>query len=319
MYLMDVMMSGTRIQRRSCRGWLAIAAIVCALGAATPGHAQVVVVANGSPITELDIAQRSKLIASSTNKGVTRQAVINELIDERLKIAKAKTFGMEIGNTEVDNAFENMAQRQGLSAAQFGQMLERSGVSPNTIKARIRAELTWTQLVRGKFSSTLQVGESDIATVLRSRNEADKSPTGYLYTLYPVVVVVPRGSNQAVLAGKAREAENLRSRFTSCNTGLPLARAIRDVAVRAPINRSSTDLAPQLAELLGKMEVGRLTAPEVTAQGLQMFALCGKKESSADSAVKREVREELFVKRFETESKKFLDEIRKSAMIEYKR
>jgi peptidyl-prolyl cis-trans isomerase SurA len=97
-----------------------------------------------------------------------------------------------------------------------------------------------------------------------------------------------------------------------------LARALRDVAVREPINRSSTDLPPQLRELLGSMEVGRVTTPEVTQQGLQMFALCGKKESVEDSPAKREVREQLFTKRYEAESKKFLDEIRKQAMIEYK-
>ena len=49
-----------------------------------------------------------------------------------------------------------------------------------------------------------------------------------------------------------------------------------------------------------------------------MFALCEKKESTSDSPVKREVREDLFNKRFEAEGKKFLDEIRKQAMIEYK-
>jgi len=49
-----------------------------------------------------------------------------------------------------------------------------------------------------------------------------------------------------------------------------------------------------------------------------MFAVCGKKESTTESPLKREVREKLFVKRFETESKKYLEELRKSAMIEYK-
>jgi peptidyl-prolyl cis-trans isomerase SurA len=66
------------------------------------------------------------------------------------------------------------------------------------------------------------------------------------------------------------------------------------------------------------MQVGRLTTPEVTAQGLQMFAVCNKKESTTESPLKRELREQIFTKRFESESKKFLDEIRKSAMIEYK-
>ena len=97
-----------------------------------------------------------------------------------------------------------------------------------------------------------------------------------------------------------------------------MARGLRDVAVRDPITRNSSDLSPQLRDVLGNIQVGRLTAPETTAQGLQMFAVCGKKESTTESPLKREVREKLFVKRFESESKKYLEEIRKSAMIEYK-
>jgi peptidyl-prolyl cis-trans isomerase SurA len=120
------------------------------------------------------------------------------------------------------------------------------------------------------------------------------------------------------MAAKRSEAENLRSRFVSCNEGLAMARGLRDVAVREPVTRSSADLSPQLRDLLGSMQVGRLTTPEVTAQGLQMFAVCNKKESSTESPLKRELREQIFTKRFESESKKFLDEVRKSAMIEYK-
>jgi len=104
----------------------------------------------------------------------------------------------------------------------------------------------------------------------------------------------------------------------TCNEGLAMARALRDVAVREPITRSSADLNSQLRDLLGNIEVGHLTAPEVTAQGLQMFAVCNKKETTAESPLKREVREQLFAKRYESESKKYLEEIRKSAMIEYK-
>ena len=306
------------MKHRSIRRWLASAVIAVALAAPATVSAQVVVIANGSPITELDIQQRSKLVSMSSPKPATRQEVIQELIDDRLKIARAKTYGLEVSDDEIDTAFNNMAQRQHVTPQQFTQVLERSGITPGAIKARIRAQITWSQLVRGKFGQALQVGESDIAEALRARNEADNATVGYIYTLYPITVVVPRGASDAVIARKRAEAENLRSRFTTCNEGLALARALRDVAVREPVNRSSADLAPQLRELLGGMQVGRLTTPEVTAQGLQMFALCSKKESKAESSVKRELREEIFNKRFESESKKFLDEIRKQAMIEYK-
>ena len=296
--------------------WLAGAMIAIVL--ACPAAAQVVVIANGSPITEYDIQQRMKLEASATQKGAARQQIIDDLINDRLKISKAKVYGLEVDDSEVNRAFEGMATRQHVTVQQFSQVLERAGISPNTVKARIRAELTWQQLIRGKFGASLQIGESDIASALKDRNESEASAVGYVYTLYPVTIVVPRGSSEATVSAKRGIADNLRTRFVSCNEGLAMARALRDVAVREPITRSSGDLSPQLREILGSIEVGHLTAPEVTPQGLQMFAVCNKKETTAESPLRREVREQIYTKRFESESKKFLDEIRKSAMIEYK-
>ena len=299
---------------------LLAAAILAAasLALTLPASAQVVVVVNGLPITELDIVQRSKLMASMERKPVSRQEVINALIDDRLKIAKAKFYGFEISESEVDTAFENMAKRQGASVAQFGQVLDRAGITVGGFKSRLKAELTWQQLIRGKFSSSLQVGETDVALAMRSRGDDAKDDVGFVYTLYPVVIIVPSGSNESVVDAKRREADNLRGRFLSCDEGLKLARAVRDIAVREPITRSSADLSPQLRTLLGSLEVGRLTAPDVTPQGLQMFALCDKKQSNIDSPAKKEMRDQIFSKRFEAESKKYLEELRKQAMIEYK-
>ncbi|MGB8056056.1 MAG: SurA N-terminal domain-containing protein [Pseudolabrys sp.] len=299
------------------RAWFLSVVVTLTFAAPTTSYAQVVVIANGSPITEYDIQQRMKLDAIS-QKSPNRQQAINDLIDDRLKIARAKVYGLEVGDSEITGAFENMAGRQHITLAQFTQVLERSGISPNTVKARIRAEMTWQQLIRGKYNSSLQIGDSDIAKALKDKNEGDAPAVGYIYTLYPVMVVVARGSSEATISAKRSEAENLRSRFASCADGLAMARGLRDVAVRDPITKNSADLSPQLRDLLGNIQVGRLTPPEVTAQGLQMFAVCNKKESATDSPQKREMREQLFVKRFESESKKYLDEIRKAAMIEYK-
>jgi peptidyl-prolyl cis-trans isomerase SurA len=210
-----------------------------------------------------------------------------------------------------------MATRQHLTPQQFDQMLQRLGIAPATLKARLRAELTWNQLVRGKFSASLQVSESDISNTMVTGADAANAE-GYVYKLYPVVVLAPQGTADANLQAKAQEAANLRDRFTSCEQGLPLARALRDVAVREPVIRSSADLPQNFRELLSKMEVGRLTAPEMTPQGIQMFALCEKKESKSDSPAKTEARQQIFSKKFDAESKRYLDEIRKQAMIEYK-
>lgn len=297
---------------------LACGIVVGTLAMPALATAQVVVIANGSPITELDIAQRTKMVASGGSKDVSRQAIIQELIDDRLKIAKARVYGLEASETDVDGAFDSMAQRQRISPQQFAQVLERGGISASAVKARIRAEMTWSQLVRGRYNTSLQVGDADIADAMKT-NKQDENSVSYVYTLYPVVVLIPKGSGAGIIDGKRQIAENLRSRFESCATGLALARGLRDVAVREPISKNGSELPDAFRDLLAKLEVGRLSAPDVTQQGLQMFALCDKKESKAESPAKREVREKLFNSRYQTESKKFLEEIRKAAMIEYKR
>ena len=57
---------------------------------------------NGEPITALDIEQRSKLTQISTQKTPPRQEVIDELINEKLKVREAKKWGLEVTTSEVD-------------------------------------------------------------------------------------------------------------------------------------------------------------------------------------------------------------------------
>jgi peptidyl-prolyl cis-trans isomerase SurA len=314
-------MTGMRTKRKGndvkMNRWLTILLVTAALALPCAAQAQVVVLVNGSPITELDISQRAKLIQESSHKTPARQEVIDELINDRVKISKAKSYGFEVADKEIDEAYHNMAVRQHLTVPQFDQMLQRVGIAPAALKARLKAEMTWNQLVRGKFSASLQVSESDISNAMVTGVDAANAE-GYIYKLYPIVVLTPQGAAEGSLQAKQQEAENLRSRFTSCEQGLALARALRDIAVREPVIRSSADLPQNFRELLAQMEVGRLTAPEMTAQGIQMFALCEKKESKSDSPAKAEAKQQIFSKKFEAESKRYLDEVRRQAMIEYK-
>ena len=71
--------------------------------------------------------------------------------------------------------------------------------------------------------------------------------------------------------------------------------------------------------MLDGIEVGKLTAPEVTKFGVEMFAICSKKESSADNSPgKRKARESVVAQRYEEKSKHYLQELRRGAMLEYK-
>jgi peptidyl-prolyl cis-trans isomerase SurA len=305
-------------------GWrrlLAASMLAIAASAVAPLGAQaqqVVVIVNGDPITAYDIEQRIKLIQVSSHRTASRNEVIEELIDEKLKTQLLRRYQIDGMDTDVENAYANMARRMRVTPQQFTEQLARSGVAPGTLKARIKAEITWSQVIRGRYQSSLQVSDKDVLAKLETRSSDDRSSVGYDYTLRPILFVVPRGAPDAARDARRREAEALRARFQGCEEGIGLARGLHDVAVRAPVTRSTADLAPALREILEKTEVGKLTSPEVTAQGVEVYALCGKKPSNAENTPgKREAREELFSAKFDAHAKRYLKELRSQAMIEY--
>ncbi len=308
---------------RRCRWRLpalaAVALAFAAAGLARPALAQqVVVIVNGAPITTYDIEQRTKFNTLSAHKTPSRQEVIEELIDEKLKVQAGERYKLEVSDGDVDNAYGNMARRMHLTSEQLTGALSHAGVDAGTLKARIKADIAWQQIVRGRFQSSLQVRDKDVLAKLASENKEDKKEVAYEYVLRPVLFIVPPGSSEQVMDGRKREAEALRARFESCDSGLRFAAALRDVAVRDQIIKSSADLAPAMRKILDDVAVGKLTSPDVTPQGIQMFALCGKHENQVDSAASKEARDEMFAAQFQAKSKRFLAELRKGAMIEVK-
>jgi peptidyl-prolyl cis-trans isomerase SurA len=211
-----------------------------------------------------------------------------------------------------------MGSRMRLTADQLTQSLAKSGVTPQTLKARIRADLAWQSLVRGRYKESLQLADTDINKALETSKAEETDTTSYDYVLRPILLLVPPGSGNTVFESRKKEAEGLRARFKSCEEGLGLARGVRDVAIRDRVIRSSGDLSPELRKVLDSVPIGQLTAPEVTRLGVEMFALCAKQESKSDTPGKRKARESVYTQKFEQTSKRYLNQLRRAAMIERK-
>lgn len=128
----------------TCRGLLVAAMIVITSTTAGTAFAQTAgVVAHSEPITELEIQQRSRLAEVSTHKKPSREEVVDELRKEKLKVQEAREFGVEVSDSEVDQAFANMARRMLLTPEQLTGQLERSGINVDTLKHRMRADMAW--------------------------------------------------------------------------------------------------------------------------------------------------------------------------------
>jgi peptidyl-prolyl cis-trans isomerase SurA len=306
-------MTGAR--RNAFIATMLVAATVLAASAA---HAQqVVAFVNGEPVTTLDVEHRSKFLLLTTKKQPTTKEVMDSLIDDILEVREAKRFGIEVPDEEVNKNYNGVATRMGLDAPKLTDILAKDGASADTLKRRLRAQMAWTSLVRGRYKASLEIRDSDVEAQLEL-HKTEKPDVGYEYIMRPVIFIVPRGSPEATTEARKKDAEALRARFQNCTDGIAFARALSEVAVRDQVSKFSAELPQALRQILDSTSVGHLTPPETTSEGVQMFAVCDKKETKSDTPEMREIRDQMFQQKFGAKAKHYLDDLRRAAMIEYR-
>jgi len=298
---------------------LGCAAALLLIGCGSPLHAQTVaVMVNGEPITNYDIEQRSKLTFLTTHKPADRQQVINELIDEKVKIKEGKKFGVDPSISDIDQSYAAMSSRMRITPEQLTKSLESQGIRPDTLKARMKAEMVWTSLIRGRYKESLQVGEKEVAAAVHVNGDEKQETESFEYKMQPIVLIVPRGSAPAAVEARHKEAEALRSRVQTCDEANAFFKSMQNAAIREAVTKTSADLPAVLREVLDKTPIGHLTPPEVTKQGVEMVALCGRKPTTVDTPKKKEIREKMYAEKYQAKSQSYLQEVRKAAMIEYR-
>jgi peptidyl-prolyl cis-trans isomerase SurA len=324
-------MAGHGMTRALSRLFIAAAGVLAA--ASAPALAQnVVMIVNGEVITNYDIEQRGKFNSLANHKTQARSEIIEELIDDKLKAQYARRYKIDLTDKDVDAQYSDMAKRMGRTADQLTQVLAQSGIDSKTLKAKILADMSWQYIVRGKYQNSFNFNDNAVSKEIEEqRKKESETPkkgdtgeakkgdadVGYDYTLRPILFLVPRG-NTALLEARRKDAEALRAQFANCETGLPAARARRDVIIRDRITKNSSDLAPAVRDALNKTEVGHLTPPEATRDGVELVAVCERKETKSETPEKQMAKQRLFAKEFEAKSKSLLRELRRQAMIERK-
>jgi peptidyl-prolyl cis-trans isomerase SurA len=295
-----------------------LATIVSPLCVSPAASQTIAVMVNGEPVTDFDIEQRSKLDFLTLHKQPARQDVINELIDEKLKIKEAKKFGVDPTGSDIDQSYGEMAGRMRINADQLTRTLEAQGIRPDTLKSRIKADMVWTALVRGRYKERLQVGESDVNKQIKDEGgDATQKADAFEYKMQPIVLIVPKGSPPASFESRQKEADTLRSRIQTCDEANSYFKSMPNAAIREAVVKTSADIPPVLRKVLDDTPIGHLTPPEVTKQGVEMVVLCDRKPTTIDTPKRKEIRDQIYKKKYDATSNAYLDEIRKAAMIEY--
>lgn len=271
------------------------------------------VLVNDQPITTFDIAQRLRLMQIAHEKGGEKEAT-DQLINETLELGDAKRRGFSIPEAQVERAFASIAQGMKTNADQLSKMLRQAGVEPETLKRRIRAQMTWSQLVQARQRATKTVKASDVtATLLQETKKEQPKLTEYM--LQQIIFVVPDKSSPAYVAQRRQEAEAFRSRFAGCDKSLDLAKGLKDVVVRDLGRRNSGDLGGKQGDDIKATPVGKATPANQTQLGIEIIGVCSSKEVNSDVEARAEVESKLSLEQSKAVGEDYLQELRKTAVI----
>lgn len=138
------------------------------------GNIRILATVNGEVITTEDINNRVRAFCMTTGipyNEQTKLLIINKVmqntIDEKLKLQDAINNKIEITETEIDNAINNYAQSNKATPEQLKRELKEHGISEAIFREQMKSDIAWVRLVRGKTANDT-VTEIEIQDALKA-------------------------------------------------------------------------------------------------------------------------------------------------------
>jgi peptidyl-prolyl cis-trans isomerase SurA len=247
-------------------------------------------------------------------KPEARKDALEELIDERLKLQEAKKLSVVATDEDVERIVAGMAERNSMTTKQFDEHLKKMGADLAVMRTRVRASLSWTDVIRRKFGHQITVVSRDLERVVASTEGQD----GVELRVSRILLSMPAGASQSTVAHRMSEAETMRGRFGNCQNMEELVRGVAGARYDNLGDRRPTSIPEPTRSLLLNAHENELLPPTFGDSGVELWAVCGRKVIKAADQKRETAENELRQKEFEIISKKHLKDLRQDAHIEYR-
>ena len=130
---------------------------------------KIVVTVNGEMVSNKDLQERANLFALTTgmnisdkNKKMVSDKVVQNVIDEKIKLQEAEKQGVSVSDKEIKEAYRNFEKSNGVPAGKFADILKEYKVSKDVFMTQIKANLIWNKLVARKYGQNIDVSEREV-------------------------------------------------------------------------------------------------------------------------------------------------------------
>ena len=222
------------------------------------------------------------------NSAQLQSEVLNALILRELQLSLIKRVGLNPDEAAINKRLEQIAQAEGLnSIAALQQRLDSAQVgSYANLRAQLIEDAAIQALQQRQITNRVRISEQDIDAFLASP-EAKRLNQSEYQTVHVRVPYIDDYSrlSEAQRNDALKVAQNLRTRLLVPN--VDVAAAIAASQGNYPIQLQGGDmgfhkasaLPTELSSEITKLEVGAVSAPLITPEGIDIIKLANKKAS----------------------------------------
>ena len=283
--------------------------------AANPGKTREQVIAAFETRKKAFVLGLQKQAVEGARSGVLpamRKQALHELIEERLKMQEAKKLTITIADADVDKVFKDMAQRNKMSPAEFGQHLSAQGADVGVIKSRLRASLAWREVVRKRYGHQITVSHREIESLaMRAGGEETQE-----LKLGLITIATPGNLDQRAMAARLAEANAMRASFSGCTSMPALAKGRENAKYQDLGFKKPTAIAEPTRSLLLSAKDNEMLPANLSAGTVELYAVCGRRALKVDDDKRQAAENQLTMQEFEKLAQRYMHDLRKDALIE---
>jgi len=180
----------------------------------------IVAIVNSELVTAGEVEQRMQRVKQDAARtgarlppdAVLRQQVTDALIDERVLVTNARDIGVKIDPAEVDRAIANIAAQNKIPLDQLRDRLQREGIDYGRFRDNLRDQIAVERVREHDVVARIQPTDREIDALIDQQRAA--AGVSIEYDIAQVLVTVPDGANDAVVAERKARAELSLSRTT---------------------------------------------------------------------------------------------------------
>ena len=247
---------------------------------------------------------------------------IEALVDSVLVRTELEKLGQSVAEGEIDKAVESVRKANGMSEAQFAELLGKEGISPPAYRRRLRWQMERGAIVRARKFKEVTVTESEVRDYFREGGERFLVGAQVrLETLFfPIASAAQSQDEDAAQARIAvqQAAEAVRAGRTFAEAQASVRGTFPKVQFHDADFVTTEDLLPELQREVHRLRAGESSSPFFAEAGAYLLRVVERRGGAPGdfSAVKDGLTEELTDRRSEKAYSDLLSELKRSASID---